>query len=260
VIEPWGLKPILFEINGVGITAYGTFMFLAFAVGFGIYKLLLRQDGIRHSNAMYIALFALVGGAIGSKLPLFFMYWNQLGEASTLALILSGRTILGGLIGGTLGVMLAKRAFKIEAKMGNQIAIPVAVGMAIGRIGCLLNGCCYGKETTLPWGINFGDHILRQPTQIYEIIFDLSLAICLYLYKMKTVKTGKILPPGILFRYFLNAYLSFRFLLETIRVEKVGLLGLTDFQWLCLVSLLFINRKVVTYESIRRRKKSERNT
>ena len=124
-------------------------------------------------------------------------------------------------------------------RMGNQLAIPIAVGMAIGRIGCLLRGCCYGKPTSLLWGIDFGDHIYRHPTQIYEIIFD--LLISFYLYKRK--KKG--VNPGELYSLFLNYYLSFRFFLEFIRVEKVSIIGLTDFQLLCIVSLVFINRKII---------------
>lgn len=245
--EAWGLKPVLFDIGGFPIESYPVMLFLALLVGGAIYLWQLKKDGIKSSNAFYIALFGIVGGTIGAKLPLIFMYWNELNSnADSLNTILQGRTVVGGLIGGTVSIFIAKRIFNIKERMGNQLAIPIAVGMAIGRIGCLLRGCCYGKETHLAWGIDFGDHILRHPTQIYEMIFDIAMVVYLYIRKRKGVK------PGQLYSIFLNGYLSFRFLLEFIRVEKVSFIGLTDFQILCIVGLIFINRKSIKFLFMRK--------
>lgn len=235
--ESWGLMPVLFQIGGYAVESYSFFMFLALLTGFIAYWIQLRIDKVQKSNALYIAIFAIVGGTIGSKLPMIFIYWDQINaNPEDLTLLLSGRTIVGGLLGGAVGTLLAKRIFKIKERLGNQIAIPVALGMAVGRIGCLLRGCCYGQATNLPWGIDLGDHIHRHPTQIYEIVFDVALVFFLIWKKSKGVK------PGELFKWFMNCYLSFRFLLEFIRVEKIAFMGLTDFQWLCVVSLVYINR------------------
>jgi len=236
--ENWGLRPILFHVGGFPVEAYPVFVFLALVMGAVVYFIQLRLDNIRKSNALYIAIFAITGGTIGAKLPILFMYWNQLNSSpESIRLLLSGRTIVGGLIGGAAGTFLAKKLFRIKERLGNQIAIPVAMGMAVGRLGCLLRGCCYGRQTSLPWGMDFGDHLARHPTQIYEMIFDLLLAVFLGWKKSRGVK------PGELFKIFLNGYLSFRFLLEFIRVEKVSLMGMTGFQLLCAVSLIYINRQ-----------------
>lgn len=250
--ELWGLKPVLFNIGEFPIESYPVMLFLALLVGGAIYLWQLKKDGIKSSNAFYIALFGIIGGTIGAKLPLIFMYWNELNtNGNSLNNILQGRTVVGGLIGGTVSIFIAKKIFNIKERMGNQLAIPIAVGMAIGRIGCLLRGCCYGKETHLPWGIDFGDHILRHPTQIYEMIFDISMVIYLYIRKQKGVK------PGQMYSIFLNGYLSFRFLLEFIRVEKVSSIGLTDFQILCIVGLIFINRKSIKFLFKRKKYRKE---
>lgn len=236
--EAWGLKPVLFYIGKFPIEAYPIMLLIALLTGIVIYIWQLRRDGIHSSNALYIAIFAIFGGTIGAKLPLIFIYWQELNSnPDSLNILLSGRTIVGGLIGGAAGTFLAKKMFGIKERLGNQIAIPVAAAMAVGRIGCLLRGCCYGKAATLPWAVDFGDHILRHPTQLYEIIFDLLLVAFLSWKKKQNIK------PGELFRTFLNSYLSFRFVLEFIRVEKVSILGLTDFQLLCMISLIYINRK-----------------
>ena len=245
--EAWGLRPVLFKIGDYSIESYPVLLFIALLTGIFIYVWQLRKDGIKSSNAFYIALFGIVGGTIGAKLPLIFMYWNEINSSTnSLNSVLQGRTIVGGLIGGTVSIFIAKRIFNIKERMGNQLAVPIVVAMAIGRVGCVLRGCCYGKETNLAWGINFGDHILRHPTQIYEIIFDISMVIYLCKRKRKGVK------PGQLYSIFLNGYLSFRFLLEFIRVEKVSFIFFTDFQMLCIVGLLFINRRYLKSIFMRR--------
>ncbi|HEY5586252.1 MAG TPA: prolipoprotein diacylglyceryl transferase family protein [Ruminiclostridium sp.] len=236
----WGVRPVLFYIGGFPVEAYPIFMFLALVTGILVYVVQLKMDNIRKSNALYIAVFAIIGGTIGSKIPIIIMYWKELNsDPNSFNILLSGRTIVGGLIGGAVGTFFAKKIFKIKERLGNQIAIPVAAGMAVGRVGCLLRGCCYGKATKLPWGIDFGDQISRHPTQIYEIIFDILLVFFLVWKKTKGVR------PGELFKIFLNCYLSFRFFLEFIRVEKVSFIGLTDFQILCVISLVYINRQFI---------------
>lgn len=233
----WGLRPILFSIGPYRIESYPFFVTLAIFVGLMIYLFEIKKDDVRSMNALYIVIFALIGGAIGAKLPLVFIYWDELThDGLDPAIILSGRSIVGGLLGGFLGAKLVKKALHVQVRMGNQIAIPIAFSMAIGRIACLLRGCCYGKATNSSFGIDFGDHILRHPTQLYELVFDLFLAFYLIYRKKKGIE------PGGLFRLFLNSYLGFRFLNEFIRVEAIGWLGLTDFQWICIISLVFINK------------------
>lgn len=238
--QNWGLMPVLFYIGRFPVEAYPVLLFLALVVGLLIYIAQLKGNNIKSPNALYIAIFAIVGGTIGAKIPIIFMNWNQLNSnPDSINILLSGRTIVGGLIGGTAGTFIAKKIFGIKERLGNQIAIPVAAGMAVGRLGCLLRGCCYGQPTNLPWGMDFGDHLMRHPTQLYEMIFDILLVIFLVWKKTKDIK------PGELFGIFLNCYLSFRFLLEFIRVEKVSAIGLTDFQLLCVISIVYINRKLV---------------
>ncbi|HWP95461.1 MAG TPA: prolipoprotein diacylglyceryl transferase family protein [Syntrophomonadaceae bacterium] len=239
---------MLFYIGRLPVDSYPVMVFLALVVGIAAYILQLRKDQIHSPNALYIALFAITGGIIGAKLPIIIIYWKELSlRPQSLDILLSGKTIVGGLIGGTVGTYLAKKIFHIQERLGNQLAIPVALAMAVGRIGCLLRGCCYGKATLLPWGIDLGDHIYRHPTQIYEMLFDLMLVVYLSWRKARGVK------PGELFTIFLNCYLTFRFFLEFIRVEPVSILGLTDFQLLCVVSLLYINRKLV-FSAFKRKK------
>ena len=132
-------------------------------------------------------------------------------------------------------MILIKKKLNITEKKGNLFAPAIAIGVAIGRIGCFLAGCCYGIETNLPWGVDFGDGILRHPTQIYEAIFMLGIFFYL-LYKRTTVKAG------VLFYLLMNLYFTFRFFEEFIR-ENPNYFGLSLFQWIAIGSLIFINLK-----------------
>lgn len=192
--ETWGIRPVLFTIYGIKIQSYPLIIFIALIIGLIIYFYQLKKDGIKNSNSIFIAIFAITFGTIGAKIPILFIYWSQINNGiNGASILLSGRTIVGGLIGGAAGTFTAKKIFGIKERMGNQLAIPIAAGMGIGRIGYFLRGCCYGKETNLPWGVDFGDHILRHPTQIYEMLFDFLLVIYLFYRKKKGVAKGQYL-------------------------------------------------------------------
>jgi hypothetical protein len=93
--------------------------------------------------------------------------------SAPLVAVLSSKTIVGGLIGGLIAVEIVKKIAGIRTPTGDLFAIPLCVGIAVGRIGCFLTGLddgTFAVATTLPWGINFGDGIARHPTQLYEIV------------------------------------------------------------------------------------------
>lgn len=229
-----GLYPVLFEIGNIKVMTYNVCLLLAFVVGF----LIFRRDSEKNGHTMGIVFSGLFGGALGAKLAVLVVYFNELQQnGGVYNLLYSGKSIVGGLIGGFLGVMIYKRLFGIKVRLGNKMVVPILVGMAIGRLGCLLNGCCYGKVTDFPIAMNLGDGLYRHPTQIYEIIFDLALA----WYLNRWLKTSADIQPGRLYQIFINAYLTFRFFLEFIRDEKVVWYQLTYFQLICLFGIVFIN-------------------
>jgi phosphatidylglycerol:prolipoprotein diacylglycerol transferase len=96
---------------------------------------------------------------------------------------MGGKTVVGALIFGLIAVELMKRYIGVRQSTGDLYATPLALGIAIGRIGCFLTGLSdntYGTPATLPWAINFGDGIPRHPTQLYELAFLLALIPILY--------------------------------------------------------------------------------
>lgn len=224
----WGLRPILFHAGEFAVPSYETFVVLAIVAGATAYWLAARRRpelGDRGANLMMAA---LVGGALGAKVPVWAMHWREIAHAHSAVALLSGRTIVGGLIGGTAAVALTRHWLGMRERSGNLFAIGIALAIGIGRIGCLLRGCCYGVATALPWGLDLGDGIRRQPTQIYESLFALGLFAWL-------VRSSKRNPaPGALFRTFMLAYFSFRFAVEFIRDEPRPFLGLTLAQFVSL--------------------------
>jgi phosphatidylglycerol:prolipoprotein diacylglycerol transferase len=128
-------------------------------------------------------------------------------------------------------VELAKASLLIRVKTGDSFAVPVAASVAIGRLGCFSAGCCYGTETSLPWGVNFGDGLRRHPTQLYESAFHLTAAFVLAWLQRKGLLKGQLI------KLYIIAYLLYRFATEFIRPEPALWLGLSGYQWACLALL-----------------------
>ncbi len=174
------------------------------------------------------------GAMIGAKLPFVLTDWA--GLVSGTAWLSDGKTIMCGIVGGYFGVELAKWTLDIRVKTGDTFAVPVAVGVAIGRVACFVGGCCYGTPTSLPWGVCFvrvGDTQPRHPTQLYEAAFHLAMAGFLFALQQRGIFRGQLI------KLYILMYLGYRFLTEFIRPEPRVLAGLTGYQWaaLCLAPL-----------------------
>lgn len=228
----WGIRPIFLDLGFFQISSYAVLVILGLLVGSAIYFYESKKAGNNSERGFFIAFGSLIGGVLGAKILQLLIYYQLI--ISNFNALFSGRTIIGGLIGGMIGAKITKRILKIEEKRGNYFAPAIAIGVAIGRLGCFFKGCCYGKPTSLPWGINFGDGILRHPTQLYESLFMLVMFIVLEKLKYK-----KNLKPGELFKWLMLSYFTFRFFIEFIRVEEVALLGLTYFQFISVIVIIY---------------------
>lgn len=219
--ESWGMAPVLGHIGALAIPAYETFVLLAVVAAMLVYAYGVRRHPLGE-NSIYLLLAALIGGTLGAKIPVWVTHFREIVAAlPDVTPLLSGRTVVGGLIGGVLAVDLTKKRLGIAGRTGNLFAPALALGIAIGRIGCLLRGCCYGMPTSLPGGIDLGDGILRYPVQIYESLFAFALfAVLLALRK-------RVTGDGMLFALFMLAYFSFRFCMEFLRVEPRPYAGFT---------------------------------
>lgn len=187
---------------------------------------------------------AALGAAIGSRLLYVCQYWTALSEQPW-QVWLGGKTIVGALLGGLLGVELAKLALGWRESTGNRFVIPLVVAMIVGRIGCQLSGVSdqtYGNATTLPWAWNYGDGVPRHPTALYEIAGLIMIAWLAYRPRFAH-------EPGDRFRLFMVSYLLLRLGLEflkppfgaaasgTLMADRWG--ALSAIQWACLGGLAY---------------------
>jgi phosphatidylglycerol:prolipoprotein diacylglycerol transferase len=211
--------------------SYGLIMLTAIAAG----GLLLRYRQARLPLTRWQKLGLGIGGfcgaMIGAKLPFVFSDWE--GMLSGAAWLSHGKTIMCGIVGGYLGVEIAKWSLDVRIKTGDTFAAPVALAVAVGRIACFFAGCCFGTATTLPWGVCFptapdGGTLARHPTQLYEAAFHLVCAAALMWLG------GRGLLRGQLIKLYILAYLAYRFVSELIRPEQDFWLGLTAYQWAAL--------------------------
>ncbi len=175
-----------------------------------------------------LALGAFCGAMIGAKLP--FALADMAQGATHFVWLANGKTIVFGLVGGYLGVEIAKWICEVQTKTGDSFALAAAVSIGIGRLGCYVAGCCYGAPTHQPWGVVFAnvDQQLRHPTQLYELIFHFSMAGLLIWIAHKNWLVGQR------FKAYLIAYLAFRCVSEWVRPEPRAWLDLTIYQWACL--------------------------
>ncbi len=209
--------------------SYGLFMLLALVVFVVVRHFVPKPEGLLRlpwQKRLALTLCAFIGGALGAKLP--FAVGASTGPFSALAWLSDGKTITTGLIGAYLMVELGKWLMAIPVKTGDTFALPLACALVVGRWGCFCNGCCYGTPTDLPWGRDFGDGLIRHPTQAYESLFHLVMAFVLWLL----LREGWLRSHHL--QLYLIAYGVYRFLTEYIRPEPISVGGLTFFQWVSL--------------------------
>jgi len=185
-----------------------------------------RGMGLSRRELLAVALGAFCGGMIGAKLPFVLGDWQ--GLLSGAAWFHDGKTIVSGLVGAYLGASIVEWALDIRLESCDAFAVPVAVGLAIGRLGCFYAGCCHGTLTSLAWGVDFGDGQLRHPTQLFEAAFHLTAATVLWCFQRRQLLRGRLV------RLYFVSYFLFRFGTEFIRPEPRLWLGLTGYQWAAL--------------------------
>lgn len=188
--------------------------------------------GIPRAQRSALALCAVGGavlGAYGLQLPADLLGWNAPpppGGAADPGLPLGGRTVLGGLIGGWLAVELGKRAGGIRAPSGDAFALPLALALGCGRIGCTFAGCCAGTPCSEAWWVlHDAAGVARVPVQLVEAAFHFAIA---------SVLLGTRALRGRRLAAYLTGYAILRFLLERVRQNPVVALGLTWHQFLAL--------------------------
>lgn len=220
---------ILLDLGFVKLYWWGFFVALAFLIALFLIAREFKKNNINVKHAYVIGLLSLISIIVGSRL-LYVLYNLSYFVSNPLEIFLIAQ---GGMIsygGIALTLILLFIYFKKNklsfGKILNLMAPYVVLGFAIGRIGCFLNGCCYGYPTNLPWAMTFpmsGDGLFRHPTQLYLLLSNLVIfGVLMYVKKLRTkrkLKGKTLLKSGSLFLLFLVLYSIMRFGMDFLKVN-----------------------------------------
>lgn len=238
------LHPVLADVGGVPILTHDVLIGLGVLVAAVVFTAEARRRARPAGRPVDERLWgvvagALVGGALLGRLGTWAQHLDPRANAGLVEQWLYGnRSILSGLVGAYLGALLAKRLMGYRERTGDLFAPAVALGMAVGRVGCLLSELP-GTPTALPWGVTLTPAeaatvpgavpgVPLHPSFGYEIAFHLVAFVLLYRLRDRLV-------PGELFSLYLIGYAGFRFVVEFVRGNEVVGLGLTRPQLFLLV-------------------------
>jgi phosphatidylglycerol:prolipoprotein diacylglycerol transferase len=244
------MHPDLFSIGPLTIHTYGLFVALGVITGILIAVKFGKSSGIAANQIMDMCFMMVICGIIGSRLAyvvINFSYYMA-NPIDTIKLWQGGLVFSGGLIAVILvSIWYGKRHDLNIWVIGDTLAPAAAIGQAIGRIGCFMAGCCYGKPTDMMWGVVFTDprciaklNIPLHPTQLYSSLSGLIIFIILVVINSKKKFNGQVLL------WFLILHSTGRLLIERFRGDDRGFILANDFTATQLVTLVVLIAAVVT--------------
>ncbi|MEZ0325100.1 MAG: prolipoprotein diacylglyceryl transferase [Fimbriimonas sp.] len=221
------------------------FNMLGYLVGGLVFWVAMRARGTATNGFAIVVLAGFICAVLGAKMTqVVFEGWPfSVPLEAGVDPRNGGRALLGGLLFGWAGVEIAKKRLGIRRSSGDQFALALCAGEAVGRIGCFFSGCCYGSVCELPWAVE--QHgALRHPAQLYSAGVALSMLGVLLL-----IRSQYRLREGMLFQIYLAMFGATRFGLEFVRQRDSLWMGLSPMQWFCLELVV----GVFAFQLIRRR-------
>ncbi|HUM03159.1 MAG TPA: prolipoprotein diacylglyceryl transferase [Thermoanaerobaculia bacterium] len=223
------MHPDLIRIGSFALPSYGVALACAFLASIWLLRRRAPSFGVKRDDAADVAIWLLLSGLLGAKVlllvvegPRYLRSWGDFVE-----FLRSGGVFYGGLIGAVLALAIVLRKRHIGFWTFADMAAPaVALGHAIGRIGCFLAGCCWGRECSLPWAVTFTDPVAERnvgvplnvplhPTQLYEALGNVVILGLLLKFEKRRWK-------GQTFAWYLGAYAILRGTLEFFRGDPRG--------------------------------------
>ena len=239
------MHPIAFQLGPLTIHWYGVMITLAFLAGLWTATRRARRENISAEKIADVTLWLMAGAIAGARFVYVTTYWREEFASQPLSEIFmvqhGGLVFYGGFIGAAIAGFIYIRWKKMPLwKTADVLAPSIALGSVFGRIGCLLNGCCYGRPTNLPWAITFTNpqahdlsgtplDIPLHPTEIYDALLNLALyGFLAWLFRRKKF-------DGQVFATYLLCYAVMRSFVECFRGDYTDLhkhLNLTPAQWI----------------------------
>jgi phosphatidylglycerol:prolipoprotein diacylglycerol transferase len=239
------MHPILFEIGSWPVYSYGVLLAAAYLAGLQLAVIRARRAGLNATRVMDLGIYLIIAALVGAKLMLVavdFEYFRAQ-PRELLSLVRAGGVFYGGLLGAlVVGLWLVKRYELPVWKTADIYAPGIALGHVIGRMGCLLAGCCYGRPTDAAWGITFTNPAAAanvgtplgqplHPTQLYDAGAELLILIALLVFERR----GRQFP-GRTFWLYMLLYAVSRYVVEIYRADPRGImLGMSTSQFVSLL-------------------------
>jgi phosphatidylglycerol---prolipoprotein diacylglyceryl transferase len=229
------MYPRLFELGPITVYTYGVLLAAAYLLGLKFAMVRAKARGLDAVRVLDLGIYIIISALVGAKLLLLITDFRSFraDPRELLTLARSGGVFYGGLI---LAVVVAlwyiRRAGLPLWTTCDMFAPGIALGHVVGRFGCFFAGCCYGKPTTLPWGITFTDPFAAanvgtplgvhlHPTQLYEAGAEALILLGLLLIEKK----GRPYP-GRTFWLYILLYAVSRFIIEFFRGDERGTVGM----------------------------------
>lgn len=218
------MRPVLIQFDGIALPSYGMMLVVSFLFALWFARTYAKKFNLSPIIIENVAFYLMIGVIVGGRLLYVIFHWSQY-ENDLLGIFRiweGGMMFFGGFIGGFLGALFYLRKEEIQIlPIADLIAPAIALGQFFTRIGCFLNGCCFGTPSTLPWAIKFPDYCVAgaspvgdqplHPTQLYSSFFGLLLFFFLKNILFRQHRRGEI------FALYLMFSGGFRFGIDFIR-------------------------------------------
>ncbi|MBX4266097.1 prolipoprotein diacylglyceryl transferase [Clostridium estertheticum] len=247
------MKPILFEFSFVKIYGYGLMIMIGILSALFLLSCRSKKEQYNEDNVWDMAILTIICGVIGGKVMYIITDIKEvLQNPSVLKDVGNGFVIYGAILGGILGIYIYSKKKDWNTLSVLDLLVPsLPLAQGFGRIGCFLAGCCYGKVTSLPIGVEFNNspfapaNVSLIPTQIFSSIFDFMLALFLLWYDRRERKKGRV------FSLYLIIYSVGRFLIEFLRGDPRGSVAIFSTSQFISLFVLIIGILLFNFERIK---------
>jgi phosphatidylglycerol:prolipoprotein diacylglycerol transferase len=221
----------LVELGPLAIRSYGVMLAIAFWVGIELSMRLARKRGLDSTSILDLGIVVLISSVVGSRLLYVVTHLSEYQHDPTGVFKVweGGLTFYGGLVAAVIfGIAHLRRSGAPVLVATDVVAPQIALGIAIARIGCFLNGCCFGRETDLPWACEFppdsqAGWVLAgkslHPTQIYSSIANFVIFLILWRLLHRNLRAGTV------FYSFLVIYGVWRLVIDFFRYYEPSMYG-----------------------------------
>ncbi len=239
------MHPILFRVFGWPVYSYGVLLALAYLAGLQLAVARARRAGIDPAKVMDLGIYLIIAALVGAKLMLIAVDYRHFAAnpGEILSLVRVGGVFYGGLIAAFFTALFLVRRYQLPVwTTADLIAPGIALGHIVGRFGCLMAGCCFGRPTDVPWAITFTDQVAfntsgtpldtpLHPTQLYDAGAELIILILL----LVSERRGRPFAGRTFWLYILLYGIS-RYIIEFYRGDDRGVIfGMSTSQFVSLI-------------------------